>query len=239
MNEEWLEAVLNLIELTGITDVGLIANSLEAAIRLTGSSIGYLHIVSEDREHTGMYTRSDGVWIECGTDRTAPSPLGAANIWADCLRTRQPVINNAYQNPSGKTDYPEGYIHITRHMSVPIPGDQPIVAIAGVVNKKEPYTQSDARCLFFFMNSMWCILERKKMQERAEILVSELRQVLDNNKSLSGLLPICSSCKRIRDHQGSWNQLEAYLHEHIDVEFTHGICPECARELYPNVDVGN
>lgn len=60
----------------------------------------------------------------------------------------------------------------------------------------------------------------------------ELQEALANVKTLRGLLPICASCKKIRDDKGYWNLLEAYLQDHSDVEFTHGICPECAKKLY-------
>ncbi len=55
-------------------------------------------------------------------------------------------------------------------------------------------------------------------------------------KTLTGLLPICTSCKKIRDDQGYWNQLEIYILEHSEAEFTHGLCPECVKKFYP-VDV--
>jgi len=236
--EEWLKASLNLIELTGITDKELIDHSLEAAVRLTGSRIGYLHFVSEDRERSRLFIRSGGLLLEYNTDETSPYPLGETNVWADCLQSRKPVIDNGCQNPSGKTDYPEGYIHVVRHMSIPISDDRKIVAIAGVVNKKEPYIQSDVRHLSLFMNCMWSLLKRKRIQEKNEQLVAELQQALDKIKTLGGLIPICSSCKRIRDDQGHWNQLESYLHEHTSADFTHGICPECKRRLYQHVDIG-
>jgi hypothetical protein len=54
-------------------------------------------------------------------------------------------------------------------------------------------------------------------------------------KRLSGLLPICANCKKIRDDQGYWNQIEAYISEHSKAEFSHSICPECAHELYPEL----
>jgi hypothetical protein len=63
-------------------------------------------------------------------------------------------------------------------------------------------------------------------------LVDELQSALSKVKLLSGLLPICSSCKKIRDGQGHWQHLEIYLHEHSEAEFSHGICPDCGRELY-------
>lgn len=56
-------------------------------------------------------------------------------------------------------------------------------------------------------------------------------------KALRGIIPICSHCKEIRDDKGYWNKLEAYLHEHYDAEFSHSICPRCAKELYPDLNV--
>ena len=53
-------------------------------------------------------------------------------------------------------------------------------------------------------------------------------------KQLRGMLPICSSCKKIRDDKGYWNQIEVYIKDHSDAEFSHGICPECVKKLYPN-----
>lgn len=55
-------------------------------------------------------------------------------------------------------------------------------------------------------------------------------------KILSGLLPICASCKKIRDDKGYWNQIEAYIAEHSKAEFSHSICPECSQKLYPEYD---
>ena len=69
--------------------------------------------------------------------------------------------------------------------------------------------------------------------DRQAKLVTELQKALDEVKTLSGLLPICSSCKKIRDDKGYWNQIEKYLHEHSNIDFTHGICPDCMKKLYP------
>ncbi|WAC08393.1 MAG: hypothetical protein OS130_04155 [Thermodesulfobacteriota bacterium] len=52
---------------------------------------------------------------------------------------------------------------------------------------------------------------------------------------MSGLLPICASCKKIRDDSGYWKQIEAYIREYSDATFTHGICPECVKNLYPGL----
>ncbi len=77
------------------------------------------------------------------------------------------------------------------------------------------------------------ITARKAAEQERERLVSELREALAEVKTLSGFLPICASCKNIRTDSGYWQQIEFYLSEHADVEFTHGICPECVTKLYP------
>jgi DNA-binding response OmpR family regulator len=68
----------------------------------------------------------------------------------------------------------------------------------------------------------------------------ELRRSLEESlaqvRTLSGLLPICAKCKKIRDDNGYWNQIETYLSAHAPVDFTHGICPECSREMYPEME---
>ena len=74
---------------------------------------------------------------------------------------------------------------------------------------------------------------RQRAAEERERLIGELRQALGEVKALRGILPICSSCKKVRSDQGSWQQIESYIREHSDAEFSHGICPECAQRLYP------
>jgi YesN/AraC family two-component response regulator len=76
--------------------------------------------------------------------------------------------------------------------------------------------------------------EKQLHQEEREKLIAELQEALAAIKTLHGILPICSSCKKIRDDKGSWTQIEAYISEHTDAEFSHGICSECARKLYPD-----
>ncbi len=77
------------------------------------------------------------------------------------------------------------------------------------------------------------ITERKRAERQRENLVAELQEALSQVKTLSGLLPICASCKRIRDDQGDWQPIETYIRERSDAEFTHGLCPDCIRKLYP------
>lgn len=64
----------------------------------------------------------------------------------------------------------------------------------------------------------------------------ELTKALAEVRTLSGLLPICASCKKIRDDSGYWEQIEEYITERSDAQFSHGICPECMKKLYPNIN---
>jgi len=79
-------------------------------------------------------------------------------------------------------------------------------------------------------------LRQKHEQEREE-LIGELKEALSKVKQLSGFLPICASCKKIRDDKGYWNQIESYIRDHSEAEFSHGICPECCEKLYPDLNV--
>jgi PAS domain S-box-containing protein len=78
------------------------------------------------------------------------------------------------------------------------------------------------------------VTEDKHAYIEREELIAGLQEALSKVKTLSGLLPICASCKRIRDDRGSWNPIEVYIHDRSNAQFSHGICPECARKLYPD-----
>ncbi|WP_173179905.1 response regulator [Desulfosarcina ovata] len=79
------------------------------------------------------------------------------------------------------------------------------------------------------------VIKHRAAKER-EALIAQLQKALQEVKTLSGLLPICASCKRIRnDEAGCWQQIEEYIATHSNADFTHGICPECAQRLYPEL----
>lgn len=75
------------------------------------------------------------------------------------------------------------------------------------------------------------LVEREQAAGEREKLIAELREALANVKTLRGLVPICASCKKIRDDQGYWNEVEDYVAKHSEVDFTHGFCPECKKKF--------
>jgi two-component system, response regulator PdtaR len=99
----------------------------------------------------------------------------------------------------------------------------------------KPYDNTELRsCLEI------TLIKHRAAKER-EKLIAQLENALQQVKKLSGLLPICASCKRIRDDQGGWQQIEDYITGHSEADFSHSICPECAHKLYPDIypDKGN
>jgi PAS domain S-box-containing protein len=79
-------------------------------------------------------------------------------------------------------------------------------------------------------------LSRKRAEADRERLLKELQEAMASIKTLSGLLPICAACKKVRDDSGYWNRIEDYVRDRSQAEFTHGICPDCARKMHPDWD---
>jgi DNA repair exonuclease SbcCD ATPase subunit len=73
------------------------------------------------------------------------------------------------------------------------------------------------------------------VEKEREKLIAELQDAVAKIKTLSGLLPICSSCKKIRDDKGYWKKIESYIRDHSEAEFTHSMCPICAKKFYPEL----
>ncbi len=81
------------------------------------------------------------------------------------------------------------------------------------------------------------VTEARQAQEALVLERDRLQEALGKVKKLSGLLPICASCKKIRNDQGYWSQIESYIRDHSEAQFSHGICPECAKLLYSDLDI--
>ena len=94
-----------------------------------------------------------------------------------------------------------------------------------------PFKDSDGK-LIGIVENFQDITERKKLEDEKADLIEKLQASLEKVKLLSGFIPICSTCKKIRDDQGYWSQVESYIRDRSEAEFSHGICPECATKYY-------
>jgi len=124
-----------------------------------------------------------------------------------------------------------------------------------VINSGKPLRFQDERAGRFYDNNIYPVFnedgnikalaifakdvtETKQAEEALVLERDRLRAALAKIRKLSGMLPICASCKKIRDDKGYWNQIESFIHQHSDAQFSHGICPQCADEIYPDIVFG-
>ena len=127
----------------------------------------------------------------------------------------------------------QGYLSVAL---IPIRARGQIVGLLQLNDRrKDCFTLDIIRFFEGIGSSIGVALVRKQEEEEREKLISQLKEALSKVRILNGLLPICSSCKKIRDDKGYWNQIEAYIKEHSGADFSHGICPECAHRLYPEL----
>ena len=100
----------------------------------------------------------------------------------------------------------------------------------------KPFTDSEVKArIASALKLRHSILALETTNREKEKLIIELQEALSKVKLLSGFLPICANCKKIRDDKGYWKQVEQYIHEHSEAEFSHGICPDCSKKLYPEL----
>lgn len=85
------------------------------------------------------------------------------------------------------------------------------------------------------MASFIDITRRRQLELEQQTLIQKLQDALEKIKTLRGLIPICAACKNIRDDQGFWHHVEEYISKHSEVKFSHGVCPDCMKKLYPEV----
>ncbi len=89
----------------------------------------------------------------------------------------------------------------------------------------------------FFLAIFEDISDRKRVEKENESLIAGLREAISEIKQLSGILPICVSCKKIRNDKGEWRQIETFVRNHSEADFSHSICPECEKKIYQNSKV--
>ncbi len=113
--------------------------------------------------------------------------------------------------------------------------DEASQAGVGAYLIKPPIQKEMERAITIAMSRHDDLMKWQQLSEELQSKNRELEAAIDNVKLLSGLLPICANCKDIRDDKGYWNRIEVFIHEHSEADFTHGICPKCAKELYPGI----
>ncbi|WP_440951543.1 sensor histidine kinase [Methanococcoides sp. FTZ1] len=164
LDESRLEALLELEQMMDAPMQEIADFVHEEAVRLTGSTIGYLAFLNDDESVLTMHTWSNSVMKECTVpDRKFVYEVKKVGLWGEPIRQRKPVIINNYMMPHPlKRGYPEGHVELTNYMAVPVFEGNRIVATAGVGNKDGEYDASDVRQLTLLMQGLWRLIQRRE-----------------------------------------------------------------------------
>jgi hypothetical protein len=150
------------------------------------------------------------------------------------LRGREPFVletNVAVQGEGGR---------VTGHCSratVAVLDGSTVIGLLQTDNRvtHRAIDASECELLRLFASLLGHLYSRRRTELRNERLIVELQDALAKIKTLRGLLPVCCVCRKIRNDDGYWGQLEEYVQEHSEAEFSHGICPDCAHRIYPDL----
>jgi PAS domain S-box-containing protein len=184
--ERVVQARLKMLEIAQTADVsldGTLRGMLDEIEALTGSSIGFYHFLEEDQQTLFLQTGSTNTLAAMGSVEIKENhyPVANAGIWADCVRERRPVIHNDYASLPNRRGMPAGHALVVRELVVPIFRDNRIVAIIGVGNKPQEYTDTDVQIVSLLGDFSWEIVTRKQAEERLRRRESEFRALAENS----------------------------------------------------------
>lgn len=182
MYEQRLESLLRIAQYDGDSFQNFLDFALQEAIELTGSKIGYIYFYDEEKKEFTLNTWSKEVMKECKVrDPQTIYQLDKTGIWGEVVRQRKPICVNDFEKPNPlKKGYPKGHVKMKKFLSIPVIIDRKIVAVVGVGNKEEDYTDNDMRQLELLMDSVWQISEKKKSEAallKAKNDLSELHKM--------------------------------------------------------------
>jgi hypothetical protein len=206
-----------------------------------GATSGYVALLSDDgEENEVLFLEAGG--MPCSVDPELPMPIRGLRETA--YRTNRTVFDNAFMNSKWLKYMPKGHVRLENVMFAPLVVNKKTIGIMGLANKSSDFTQEDARIAGGFGELAAIALQNSRNRDKRDLaekknqdLIEKLENALANVKQLSGLLPICGHCKKIRNDEGYWDQIESYIQKHTEAVFSHGICGECAKKYYPDYDI--
>ncbi len=168
--------------------------------------------------------------------KTGDCVLISQHFCEEVVNTRGPVkVVNATTTERWR-NAPEIAHGIVSYLGYPIswPNGEVFGTICLLDSKDNAYGEDYEQMLALFRGTVESHLRLLVSQQQMERQNAELQQRLDEITTLRGIIPICCGCKRVRDDEGYWEQVESYVRRHSDAEFSHGLCPECRVRLYPD-----
>lgn len=204
----------------------------DACKKITGATAGYVALLSESGEENEVLFLDAG-GRECTVNPELPMPI--RGLRATSYVSLKPAYENDFNHSKWMEFMPRGHVRLDNVLFAPIVIEGKAVGLLGLANKAHDFTERDARLAAAFGRMAAVALRESWAKEENERLIMQLKRALTEIKTLRGFVPICSHCKKIRDDQGYWQAIEKYLSEQTEAMLSHGICPDCARELYPEL----
>lgn len=167
LHRQRLQSLVRIMSENKETVQGFLDFSLNEAVKITSSKIGYIYFYDEEKKEFELNSWSREVMKECEvTEKQTKYYLEKTGIWGDAVRQRKTIIVNDFAAPDpGKKGYPKGHVRLERFMTIPVFEGSKIVAVVGVANKKAPYDETDVLQLKLLMKSVWEITCRKKAEQ--------------------------------------------------------------------------
>lgn len=188
------------------------------------------------RDKNGNYSLecTCGLVIAGKTDPTNPLFTPGGSFWTNNSLPilELPPDQDPRLHPRNRCIH-DGFLSVAL---IPIRSSREIIGLLQLNDRRKDCFTLDM--IYYFEGisaSIGVALNRKQAEAALDEERRRLQKALEDVKTLRGILPICSSCKKIRDDLGYWNQVEQYISQHSEAQFSHGICPECLRKLYPEL----
>lgn len=206
---------------------------------IIGAKSGYISLLSVDGTHNEyLFLDQDGSLQVAGTDLEIP----VQGILSQAYKTCKPMYQNDCKKNKWVKFMPDGYLDTRNVLFVPLVNNSKVVGLLVLTEKDKGFNDEDTQLAIAFGEIASIALYNSRNSEMFEEsekqkidIIYKLNEVIAKIKTLSGLLPICASCKKIRGSKGYWYQVEEYIEKHSDAEFSHGLCPDCIKKLYPNM----
>jgi hypothetical protein len=208
---------------------------------LINAASGYVALLSESgAENEVLFLEAGG--LPCDVDPELPMPIRGLRSIA--YHKRKAVYDNDFMHGEWVKFMPPGHVLLKNVLFAHLIIDGKAVGVMGLANKETDFNQNDVRIASGFSELAAIALQNSRIQdektraeEEKERVIGELKIALSRVKTLGGMLPICSSCKKVREDDGYWKQIETYIRDHSDADFTHSYCHDCAKKLLkdPNI----
>lgn len=206
---------------------------VEGELQQTQAALAYLAAIVESSEDAIIGKALDGTILSWNFGAERMYGYSAAEVRGRSVSILVP--------PYRPEELPQNYARITRgeqierYETVRIKRDGSAIDVSLTLSPIK-----DARGRVIGVSAIERDITARKREENERLkLIQELTDALANIRTLKGLLPICASCKKIRDDRGYWQKVESYISNHTGAEFTHGICPDCMHRLYPEYTLSN